>query len=124
MLQFVVRALLAALFASAGVAHFTREALFVRMVPPWIPAPQLMVQLSGVCELVGALGLFIPSVRRAAGWGLVALLVAVFPANVHMAMHPRDFADMMTPTQLQIRLPLQLVLLALVWWSACATGTA
>lgn len=119
MLKFVVRALLAAAFAAAGVTHFTNEALFVRMVPPWVPAPKLAVQVSGVFELLGALGLFVPAVQKLAAWGLMALLVAVYPANVYMAMNPHKFADILSPSGLLWRLPLQGVLLGLVWWSAC-----
>lgn len=109
--------LLAAFFVSAGVGHFTNEAFFVRIAPPWLPAPLLMVQLSGIAEIAGGVGVLIPQLRRLAGWGLIALLVAVYPANVHMALHPEQFADVATPGGLYFRLPLQLVALAWTWWA-------
>lgn len=108
--------LLAAFFVSAGVSHFTNEAFFVRIVPPWLPAPLLAVQLSGVAEIAGGVGVLIPRLRRLAGFGLLALLVAVYPANVHMALHPELFPEM-TPTALYVRLPLQFVAMAWVWWA-------
>jgi uncharacterized membrane protein len=108
---------LAAFFVSAGVSHFTNEAFFVRIVPPWLPAPLLLVQLSGLAEIAGGVGVLVPRLRRAAGLGLVALLVAVYPANVHMALHPESFADVATPAGLYFRLPLQLVALAWTWWA-------
>lgn len=107
---------LAAFFAFAGVGHFTNEAFFVRIVPPWLPNPLLMVQISGVAEIAGGVGILIPQLRRYAGWGLLALLVAVYPANIHMALHPEQFPDM-TQNALYFRLPLQLVAFAWVWWA-------
>jgi uncharacterized membrane protein len=109
--------LLAAFYVNAGVSHFTNEAFFLRIVPPWLPAPLLMVQLSGVAELAGGAGILIPQLRWAAGIGLLALLVAVYPANIEMALHPERFADMATPAQLYFRLPLQFVAFAWTWWA-------
>ena len=81
--------LLAAFFTYAGVGHFTNEAFFLAIVPPWLPYPLLMVQISGVAEIAGGVGILIPQLRRLAGWGLLALLVAVYPANIHMALASR-----------------------------------
>ena len=60
-------------------------AFYTRIVPPWLPAPALLVQISGCCEILGGAGMLIPRLRRPAGIGLIALLIAVFPANVQMA---------------------------------------
>ncbi|HEU4428980.1 MAG TPA: DoxX family protein [Myxococcota bacterium] len=109
--------LIALFFINAGISHFTNEAFFVRIVPPWLPNPLLMVQISGVAEIAGGLGILVPQLRRAAGIGLIALLIAVFPANVHMAVHPEQFADIATPGMLYFRLPLQLVALVWTWWA-------
>ena len=106
---------LAAFFVFAGVGHFTNEALFVRIVPPWLPYPLLMVQISGVAEIAGGVGILIPQLRRLAGWGLIALLIAVYPANIEMALHPERFPEM-TASALYFRLPLQFVALAWAWW--------
>jgi uncharacterized membrane protein len=116
--------LLAAFFILAGISHFTREAFFVRIVPPWLPAPLLLVQISGIAEIAGGVGVLLPRLRRLAGVGLLALLVAVYPANVYMALHPDQFADLATPAQLYLRLPLQFVAAALVWWATRLDGSA
>jgi uncharacterized membrane protein len=76
----------AVFYASAGILHFLHMDLYAKIVPPFIPWPVAMVYLSGVAEIAGGAGLLIPSLRRAAAWGLVALLIAVFPANVYMAL--------------------------------------
>ena len=110
--------LLAGLFAVAGVAHFVRPQLFVRLVPPYLPAPLLLVYVSGALEVLGGLGLLLPATRVVAGWSLIALLIAVFPANVHMALHPEAFPQV-PAWSLYVRLPLQFVLMGWVYWAAC-----
>ena len=110
--------LLAGLFAVAGVAHFVRPQLFVRIVPPYLPAPLLLVYVSGALEVLGGLGLLVPGARVLAGWSLIALLIAVFPANVHMALHPEAFPQV-PAWSLYARLPLQFVLMGWVYWAAC-----
>src|SRR5579871_1190768 len=72
-------------FTCAGVLHFLRTDSYVRIVPPYLPWPVAMVYVSGAAEIAGGIGLLIPRLRNAAAWGLVALLIAVFPANVYMA---------------------------------------
>lgn len=111
----VARGFLGALFIAAGANHFADPATYLRMMPPSLPFPLALVYLSGVAEVVGGIGVFSARWRTAAGWGLVVLLVAVFPANVHMALHPKLFPNI-TPMLLWGRLPLQLVLIAWVWW--------
>jgi uncharacterized membrane protein len=108
--------LLACFFVAAGINHFLHPSVYVRAVPPWLPAPVLLVQISGICEILGGIGALLPSTRRLAGVGLIALLVAVFPANVQMAQHPELYRDIAASPVLYIRLPLQLVLIAWVWW--------
>ena len=80
---------LAFLFVTIGVLHFVVPRFFLAIVPPWVPDPALAVSLSGVAEIAGGAGLLVPRVRRLAGWGLLLLLVAVFPANVHMLQQAR-----------------------------------
>ena len=85
----VLRAVVLALaMIAVGVDHFVLPDFFVRIVPRALPSPLFLVQLSGVCEVLGGLGLLVPRTRRAAGVGLVLLYVAVFPANVNMVIHP------------------------------------
>ena len=109
--------LLAIAFISVGVLHFTNEEFFVSIMPPYLPWHRALVYISGIFEILGGAGMLIPSLRRAAGWGLIALMIAVYPANIHMAMNPEQFPDM-TPTALYLRLPMQFVMIAVVWWAA------
>lgn len=87
------------------------------IVPPWIPDARVAVLLSGVCELVGAAGLLIPRFREAALWGLFALVIAVTPCHVYMLQYPERFPA--APYwALVLRLPLQVLLLWLIGWTA------
>lgn len=97
----------------AGANHFIDAPFYREIIPPSFPAPALLVAISGVCEIAGGVGLFIRPLRRAAGWGLVALLIAVFPANLYMAEHHEQmrFAYWL----LLLRLPMQGVLIYWVW---------
>ena len=107
------------LFCGMGVLHFVKPEPFLKVMPPFLPVPYTLVLISGFFEFLGGAGVLIPSVRRAAGIGLIALLLAVFPVNIYMFLrqvqtHPWDF----TSTVLLVRLPLQFML---IWWivSAC-----
>jgi uncharacterized membrane protein len=103
-----------ALYIAAGVAHFVATGLYLRAMPAYLPAPRTLVLVSGVAEIAGGLGVMLPGTRRAAAWGLVVLLVAVFPANVWMAMHPERFAQI-PQWALWLRLPLQAPLIRWAW---------
>lgn len=98
-----------------GIAHLAVPAPFVRAMPTYLPSPSALVFISGVAEIVGGIGLLVARLRRAAGWGLVALLVAVFPANVDMALHPRFGIPAWL---LWIRLPLQIPLIVWALWAS------
>lgn len=105
---------LGVLFVVAGAAHFVRPDVYVRIMPPYLPWHRALVYVSGLCEVaLGALFL-IPRFTIPAAWGLIALLIAVFPANVHMAMSPRLYPAL-SPILLWLRLPLQGVLIAWVY---------
>lgn len=110
--------LLAALFVVAGTLHFTHAETYTRVMPPYLPHPLELVYVSGFCEILGGVGILLPRFRRLAGWGLMLLLVGVFPANVHMAVNGIgvDGAPA-SPFLLWLRLPLQAVLILWVWWS-------
>jgi uncharacterized membrane protein len=114
--------LLAAAFIYVGVGHFTGPEFFVAIVPPYLPEPLLLVYASGVAEIAGGVGVLVPRLRRLAGWGLLALLVAVYPANIHMALHPELFPQM-TPAALYGRLPFQFLFAAWVWWATKPDAT-
>ena len=113
--------LLALFFVFAGVTHFTSPEFFTAIVPPALPAPLALVYVSGVFEILGGLGVLWPATRAAAGVGLVALLVAVYPANLYMAWAPERFVAQGTPLwALYARLPLQFVFIAWAWWATRA----
>ena len=115
MLKTTLRILLALFFVGAGVNHFIRTGFYLRMMPPYVPFPLAMIQISGVAEIALSVLLLVPGWSAAAAWGLIALLVAVFPANVQMALHPETFPEF-TPRALWLRLPLQAVLIAWAGW--------
>jgi uncharacterized membrane protein len=115
--RFVWRVVLAVFFIGAGVMHFVRPSFYLGIMPPYLPYHLELVYVSGVFEIVGGLGLLVPRLRRAAGIGLIALLVAVFPANVHMALHDLEENGVSYLTVLLwLRLPLQLALIAWAEW--------
>ncbi|MCA9604834.1 MAG: DoxX family protein [Myxococcales bacterium] len=105
-----------ALYVAAGVNHFVNEAFYVAIMPPWIPWHRAMVAISGVAEILLGILVWIPKTRRIGGWGVVALLVAVFPANLHMALAAPGTFD--APAwALWARLPVQALLVAWALWS-------
>ncbi|MBC7469796.1 MAG: hypothetical protein H7322_10760 [Ramlibacter sp.] len=103
-------------FAIGGIAHFALTETEMRIVPPWVPWPREAVLVSGVFELLGAAGLLWRPTRRAAGWGLFALTLAVTPAHLYMLQRPELFPSV-PYWALLARLPLQVALLALIVWS-------
>jgi uncharacterized membrane protein len=108
-LALVGRWAFAALFVAGGVGHFVATDVYIRIMPPYLPYHRALVLLSGVFEVVLGVLLLVPTTSRLAAWGLIALLVAVFPANVFMYQHPERFP--LPPTLLLLRLPLQGVLI-------------
>jgi len=103
-------------FFVGGIGHFISAEMFVRIVPPYVPFALAAVYVSGVFELLGAIGIWIPRYRQWAGTGLFVLTICVTPANIYMWMNPQLFPTI-SPTLLAARLPVQLLLLACIWWS-------
>ena len=120
MLQTVSIILLAAFFALAGMNHFLNPQAYLAMIPPYLPLPGALNLISGAAEIVGGIAVLIPRLRRAAAWGLIALLVAVFPANLHVALHGWDSVTI-PAWVLWARLPMQFVLIAWVYLSCLST---
>lgn len=119
MFKTIARVLMSILFMLAGINHFRSPQMYRAIMPPYLPWHTQLVALSGAAELgLGALAL-VPQWRRQAGWGLIALLVAVFPANLHMALHS-DHYPQIPAWLLWCRLPLQVLLIASVRW--CTTA--
>jgi uncharacterized membrane protein len=112
-----LRWLLTIFMVAAGANHFIHPLPYVQMMPSSLGMPWTLVYVSGVAEILGGLGLILPATRRWAAWGLIALLVAVFPANVNMAVHHLPLGTSAVPGwALWGRLPLQAVLIAWAWW--------
>ncbi|MEA2323559.1 MAG: hypothetical protein QOD81_3409 [Solirubrobacteraceae bacterium] len=114
----LLRAIPGPLFVLAGALHLVRPRLYEAIMPDYLPAHRELVAASGVAEMLGGAGLIAPATRRAAGWWLMATLVAVFPANVWMAQHPERYRVPGGRVALLARLPLQLVVIA--WVRAAA----
>ena len=108
------RYLLGVLFIAAGINHFVNPEFYVGIMPPYLPWHPELVAVSGFAEV--ALGVMVLFRRWAAwaGWGLIVLLIAIFPANVHMALHPELYPSI-SPVLLWLRLPLQPLLIAWAW---------
>jgi uncharacterized membrane protein len=113
----ITRAVAAAAMVAVGVTHFVRPDGFVRIVPKFLPEPLALVYVSGVFEILGGLGLLVPRTRKLAGIGLIALYVAVFPANINMAMHDiQPFGFAVSPAAQWLRLPFQALFIWIAWW--------
>jgi uncharacterized membrane protein len=111
-----------AAYVGAGVSHFTNPLFFVEIVPPHLPWKLALVYVSGVAEIVLGGSVIVRRTRRWAAWGIIALLIAVFPANIYQAVyqvHPEHAPEAFqgaTPMQLWLRLPVQFVLALWAWW--------
>lgn len=113
----ILRVVLAISLIIVGFTHFIRPEQYARIVPPELPYPVGLVYISGIFEILGGIGLLIPVISVAAAWGIIALFIAVFPANINQAIHsipiegiPHD------PLLYWVRLPFQAVLIAWAWW--------
>jgi uncharacterized membrane protein len=110
-----MRCLLGILFVAAGTNHWLNPEFYLRIMPPYLPWHLELVYLSGLFEVIFGALVVIPRYARWAAWGLIALLVAVFPANIHMAVNSELFHQF-HPAILWARLPLQGVLIAWAYW--------
>lgn len=113
------RYLIAAAFVSAGVLHFLMPELFMRIMPDYIPWQRQLVYLSGIAEIAGGLGILIFEIRQVASYGLIVLLLAVFPANIDMAVKAIRKKGWLSyySVLLLLRLPLQFLLIYWVYWA-------
>jgi len=108
--------IIALFFMIGGIAHFVGAEFFIKAMPDYLGYHKELVAISGVFEILGAIGLLIPQTRLLAGYGLLALIVAVFPANINMALHPEKYPDIPI-LLLYLRLPLQFLFFCFVWWA-------
>ncbi len=117
----LARWLLAAVFIGIGILHFLRPRGFLAIVPPRLPLRLTAIYVSGVAEIAGGIAILLPDPWRTwAGWGLITLLVAVFPANVYQAVARVRIPGLPKPAPwlLWARLPLQALFILWVWWVA------
>ena len=114
-LKQISRYLYGVFFVVAGTFHFLYTSFYVSIMPPYLPWPVQLVYLSGIAEIGLGGCLMLRQYSRLAAWALIALLIAVFPANVHMALHPEDFAGV-SPVLLWLRLPGQGLLILWAYW--------
>jgi uncharacterized membrane protein len=118
------RIILALLFILSGIVHLVFPQLYLRIVPPYLPAHLPIVYISGAAEILGGIGLLVPSIRQAAAWGLIALLIAILPANIYMAIAHLPAPGMMGQSWAQwLRVPLQLPLIYWAWLYTRKSGT-
>jgi uncharacterized membrane protein len=115
MLKLILKYLLGVFFALAGLNHFINPAFYLNIMPPYLPWHAFLVYLSGFFEVLFGILVLLSKYRRVGAWGIIAVLIAVTPANVHMALHPQLYPEI-RPFFLWLRLPLQLVLIAWAYW--------
>ena len=114
---------LAAFFVAAGTSHFVMPDLYVGIMPPYLSAQIELVYLSGLFEILGGIAVLFPKIRTRTAWGLILLLVAIYPANIHMALHPDLFPEI-SAIALYARLPFQFLFVAWAYWASRPEVTA
>ena len=114
MLRLLLKILLAVIFIAGGINHFLNPAFYLKMVPPFLPYPKDLVAISGFFEVLFGAMLLVPRLQRLAALGLIALLIAVFPANIYMLVNHELWPDIPI-LGLWLRLPFQLVFVAWAW---------
>ncbi|WP_013324852.1 DoxX family protein [Gloeothece verrucosa] len=113
----ILRGIFAVCLMIVGTTHFIRPDQYARIIPPQLPEPFTLVYLSGIFEILGGIGLLIPFISVFAAWGLIALFIAVFPANINQALHSIPIEGIPHhPLLYWFRLPFQAVLIAWAWW--------
>lgn len=115
----ISKCVLAIFMIAAGTMHFVNPGFFLKIMPPYLPLRDVLVMLSGVCEVVLGILMFVPKLSRRAAWGIVALLIAVFPANIYLYQHQETMPA--PPVVHLLRLPLQGVLVLWAYWHTRAS---
>ncbi len=118
-LKTVMKYLLAIAFIGAGLNHFKNPEFYLRIMPPYLPWPSALHLIAGFFEFIFGVMLLIPRFQWYAAWGLIALLLAIYPSNIHMAINNQDYPELPMIYH-WIRLPFQFVLIAWAWWYTTA----
>ena len=123
-IKLATKYIFAVLYVLAGVMHFARPEFYLKIMPDYLPWHEELVFLSGVAEVLLGVMLAIPKTSRLAGWGLIALLIAIFPANIYLYQHPEIQQQVLPAPQWVhlLRLPLQGVLILFAYWYTRADG--
>lgn len=108
--------IIALFFISGGIAHFVLLDFFVQSMPDYLSYHKELVIISGMFEILGAIGILVPQTRLLAGYGLILLVIAVYPANINMALHPERYPDL-SALFLYARLPFQFLFVWFIWWA-------
>ena len=105
-------------YTFGGIMHFVQPDVYMPMMPPYLPLHLDLIYLSGLAEIIVGVGVLIPSTRRIAAWAMILLLIAIFPANLHIALYnvPVFGAEEGAGIFNWIRLPIQGVLILWAWW--------
>lgn len=120
-MKMVARIFAGPVMIAAGINHFVNPDFYLKIVPEALPEPDALVYGSGIAEVLGAVGTMHPRTRKPAGWFLIATLVAVYPANIYMALNPSRFPSI-PQWALIARLPLQFLFIYWVWLATLAEG--
>ncbi|MGY8781250.1 MAG: DoxX family protein [Fidelibacterota bacterium] len=107
---------LSVFFILAGISHFTNSDFYMAIMPPYFPFHIELVYLSGILEILGGVTILFHRFRKYIRWGIILLLLAIYPANIHMALHPELFPDV-TSMALYIRLPFQIIFILWAYWA-------
>lgn len=113
--KIILKWILGVAFILAGVNHFLDTVFYLNIMPPYLPWHLFLVYISGVFEIALGLLLLIPRSQRIAAWGLILLLVAVFPANIHMALNTHLYPEI-DPAFIYLRLPIQFLIIGWAFW--------
>ena len=105
-------------YAYVGIMHFVNPSFFMHIMPPYLPYHKELVYLSGLAEIFLGVTLIIPKTRRLAAWGIIALLIAVYPANLYLAFNeePQQALQISSFAASWVRLPIQFILAAIAYW--------
>ncbi|NNF00129.1 MAG: DoxX family membrane protein [Pyrinomonadaceae bacterium] len=114
-LKLILKWILGIAFIAAGINHFINPEFYLNIMPPYLPWHLFLVYLSGFMEIVLGLMLLIPKLQKISAWALIALLLAVFPANIHMALNTDHYPEI-NPILIFLRLPIQFVIIAWAYW--------